>query len=142
MLSKWYRNLQRSACNAEKTTKPRANIITNCTKKHPSGVSHERGFRILRCIQVGLWASWAPRPSHTRPQDTSKPRYLGNLYAIWSDLSSIHGAYFQKMFAVFLIIGVHSGTHFSTKHGKCNKQVGWHPAHILGTVAGLPKALG
>ena len=32
----------------------------------------------------------------TWPQDTSKPRLLAHLCAIWSDLSSVRGAYFQK----------------------------------------------
>ena len=51
----------------------------------------------------------------------------------------------QKKFAMWLLIGVRSGMHFFNKtweHWKWNKQVGWHAADILGTVAGLPKAIG
>ena len=31
-------------------------------------MSHERGFRILKCIRVGFRARWAPRPLHTAPR--------------------------------------------------------------------------
>ena len=51
----------------------------NCTKNYHQRVSHERGFRILKCIWAGLWARWAPRPSPilpTQPQDPPKPRFL------------------------------------------------------------------
>ena len=44
------------------------NKNTNCTKKHPPRVSHERGFRVLKCIRVGFWARWAPRPPTHGPK--------------------------------------------------------------------------
>ena len=52
----------------EKTTKKNTKNNTNCIKKHPPRVSHERGFRILKCIRVGFRARWAPRPLHTAPR--------------------------------------------------------------------------
>ena len=56
----------RSGRKGEKTTKKTQKNTTNCTKKHPPMVSHERGFRILKCIRVGFRARWAPRPSKPR----------------------------------------------------------------------------
>ena len=31
-------------------------------------MSHERGFRILKCIRMGFRARWAPRPPRTAPR--------------------------------------------------------------------------
>ena len=42
------------ACIVETTTKQTAKNIANCAKNHPPRVGHERGLRILKCIEVGL----------------------------------------------------------------------------------------
>ena len=41
---------------------------TKCTKNLTQRVCNERGFRILKCSWVGVWAHWAPRPPHTAPR--------------------------------------------------------------------------
>ena len=51
-----------SGCIVEKTIKQRAKSNAHFTKSHPPRVSHERGFRIVKCIEASLWAHWAPRP--------------------------------------------------------------------------------
>ena len=124
-----------------------AKQIENWTNKHPRRVSHERGFRILKCIWVGPWLGplGSKTPPPTWPQDASKPRCLAHLCAIWSDLSSIRGAYFRKMFAAVLLIGVRSGMHFVQPNFgtlEMKQTSGLARSHILGTVAGLLKALG
>ena len=84
--------------NKKKTQKN----TTNCTKKHPPRVSHERGFRILKCIRVGFRARWAPRPS--------KPRFWHHFGSIW-DLfckdfwCNVGGVFYEKR--CFSCMGAH-----------------------------------
>ena len=91
---------RRSGCIVEKTTKINAKNNANCTKNHPQRVSHESGFRILKCIWAGLWARWAPRPPHTAPRPP-QTTIFAHLAAFWCDFSSIRGVYFRKLLAVF-----------------------------------------
>ena len=96
----------RSGCIVEKTTTNNATNNANCTKKHPLRVSHERGFRILKCIWAGLWACWAPRPPQTKT--------FANLCPFWCDSSSIRGAY-RKLLAVVGARFCAFGNELSTK---------------------------
>ena len=76
-------------------------------------MSHERGFRNLKCIRVGLWARWAPKTSATHLQDAPKPRFVAHMFAIWFDLSLIRGTYFQNMTEFSVLLGVLLGGAFS-----------------------------
>ena len=87
----------RSGCIVEKTTTQKARNNANC---HPPMVrSHEHGFRILKCLGVSLWVRWAPRPP---PHSPKTPR---NHDFLFIELSTIRGAYFQKMIAASVLIG-------------------------------------
>ena len=54
--------------HCRKDNKTNAKNNAHCTKNHPQRVSHEHGFRILKCIWAGLWARWAPRPCPHSPK--------------------------------------------------------------------------
>ena len=135
----------RSGRKDEKTTKKTQKNNTNCTKKKLPRVSHERGFRILKCIQVGFRTRWAPSHPQTAPrhlQTTICCSFVCHLAWFVVDSWCIFS---KTKIAMFLLFGVRSGMHFFNKtleHWKWNKQVGWRAADILGTGAGLPKAIG
>ena len=104
----------RSGCIVEKTTKNNSKNNANCTKNHSQRVSHERGFRILKCIRAGLWVRWAPRPPNTAPRPP-QTTIFAHLCSFWCDLSSIRGAYFRKLLAVVGARFCAFGNELSTK---------------------------
>ena len=100
--------------HCRKDNKTNAKNNANCTKNHTQRVSHERGFRILKCIWAGLWARWAPRPSPHSP-NTPQTTIFNHLCPFWCDLSSIRGAYFRKLLAVVRARFCAFGNKLSTK---------------------------
>ena len=128
-----------------KDNKNKTTNNTNCTKKHTPRVSHERGVRVSKCIWVGFWACWAPRPPTHGPKTCPNHDLL--LICVPSGLICrrflVH-IFKNKSQCSCSLVCVRECILFNKtlEHWKWNKQVGSRAADILGTGAGLPKAIG
>ena len=123
--------------HCRKDNKTNAKNNANCTKNHPQRVSHERGFRILKCIWAGLWARWAPRPCPHSPKTLPNQDFCSFVSRlVWFVIDSwcIFPKIARRCWCSFLCF--REWTFNETC--KWNKQ--WTPFQ-KGTVAGLRAAL-
>ena len=128
-------------CEEQKKTKRRASNNLNCTRNHPARVSHEHGFRILKSIGVGLWARWSPRPP-PQPRDASEAHLLAHSRALWFDLHRFLVYILRTFISASVLIGARSEMHPHNRTSENALARSWNSIHILGTAAGLPKAIG
>ena len=148
MCSAWSKNLENTILDAfwKRQQNEKQKTTQTTPKNIPPRVSHERGLRISTVHQGGPLGSLGSTTSPTHPQDASRPRSVAHVCVpsglIWHRFVVRFVVHIKKTIANSVLIGVRSGIQFFDKTSEIALAHSCHSIHILGTMAGLPKAIG